>query len=44
MERQKKLLQKIRKAETEIAVASPPRAAKLAAKIVKWKHHVFDER
>ncbi len=35
-------MKKIRKSEAEIAIASPERAAKLAAKIVRWKAIVFD--
>ncbi|MBR2375920.1 MAG: hypothetical protein IKA88_06495 [Clostridia bacterium] len=39
-----KILQKIRKAEAEIASASPDHAAKLTGKIVRWKANVFDRR
>ena len=43
MKDRKKLFKKLRKAEAELVCASPPRAAKLANKIVKWKGQVFDE-
>ena len=43
MKDRKKLFEKLRKAEAELIYASPPRAAKLANKIVKWKGQVFDE-
>jgi hypothetical protein len=43
MKNRKKLFQKLRKAEKELLVASPKRAAFLTAKIVKWKGQVFDE-
>lgn len=37
-----KTLQKIRRLEREISFASPPRAAKLTAEIVRLKSIVFD--
>ena len=40
----KRLLEKIRRFEAELAWASPARAAKITTKIVKWKGQVFDER
>jgi hypothetical protein len=39
----KKKLQQIRRWEEELASSTPARAAKLTAKIVKWKGQVFDE-
>lgn len=35
-------MEKIRKLEKELLSASPPKAAKLTKKIVKWKGQVFD--
>ncbi len=35
-------MKKIRKAEAEIAFATPKRAAKLTSAIVRWKAIVFD--
>ena len=42
MKNRKKLFKKLRKAEKELLVAPPKEAAKLTAKIVKWKGQVFD--
>ena len=44
MKKMEKLYKKLRLAEQEALIASPPRAAKLAKKIVKWKAEVFDKR
>jgi len=44
MKKVEKLYQKLRRAEQEALIASPPRAAKLVKKIVKWKAEVFDDR
>ncbi len=43
MDRQKNL-QKIRKAEAELAYAPPAKAAKLTGKIVRLKATLFDEK
>ena len=42
MKNREKLFKKIRKVESELLVASPSEAAKLAAKVVKWKGRLFD--
>jgi hypothetical protein len=42
MKDKKKLYEKMRRCEQELLSATPPRAAKLAAKINKWKGEVFD--
>ncbi len=41
MNKQQKLLKKIRAAEESLVYASPPQAAKLASKIARWKSVVF---
>lgn len=43
MNKQEKILKKIRQWETELISAKPSRAAKLTGKIVKWKGQVFDK-
>ena len=43
MKNQRKILEKIRKAEAELGSASPDKAAKLTSKIVRLKASVFDE-
>lgn len=43
MNKREKMLRKIRKAEAELVYATPPRAARLASKLVKWKATVFDK-
>lgn len=43
MKEEKKLYEKLRRAEAELVYATPSRAAKLTNKIVKWKGQVFDE-
>ena len=40
--REERLLREVRRAEEEIAFATPTRAAKLATKIVRLKATVFD--
>ncbi|MBO5412595.1 MAG: hypothetical protein J6A38_05915 [Clostridia bacterium] len=40
----RKALRKIRIAEEELQFATPEQAAKLTAKLVRWKASVFDER
>jgi len=42
MKNRKKMYEKIRRCERELLIASPTRAAKLTAKITKWKAEVFD--
>ena len=42
MKNQRKILEKIRKAETELGYATPDQAAKLTSRIVRWKATVFD--
>ena len=41
-EKEKLLLEKIRRAEREIACATPEKTARLTSKIVKWKNSLFD--
>lgn len=43
MKNRKKYWEKIKRAEADVLTASPPQAAKLVSKIVKWKGQVFDE-
>lgn len=38
----KKILEKIRRSEAELAYATPARAAKLTSRIVRLKNTVFD--
>jgi hypothetical protein len=38
----KRIFEKMRRAEAELAYAPPSRAASLTAKIVKWKAEIFD--
>jgi hypothetical protein len=42
MKNRKKLMDKIRRYEAELAYATPSRAAKLTGKLVKWKADIFD--
>ncbi len=42
MDRQKRMMQTIRKKEAELAYASPRKAAKLTSEIVRLKATVFD--
>ena len=42
MKNREKLMEKIRRYETEIIYATPSRAAKLTGKIVKLKAEIFD--
>ena len=42
MKNQRKILEEIRKAEAELASASPEKAAKLTSKIVRLKATIFD--
>ncbi len=42
MKNQRKILEKIRKAEAELGSATPDQAAKLTSRIVRWKATVFD--
>lgn len=42
MKNRKKLMDKIRRCEAELAYAAPSRAAKLTSKLVKWKADIFD--
>lgn len=42
MDRQEKMMRKIRQKEEELAFASPRRAAKLTSEIVRLKATVFD--
>jgi hypothetical protein len=42
MKNRKKLMDKIRRYEAELAYAPPSRAAKLTSKLVKWKADIFD--
>lgn len=44
MKNREKIFKKIRRAEAEIAFASPSKAAKLTNKIVRLKATVFDEK
>ena len=44
MKNREKLMEKIRRYETEIIYATPSRAAKLTGKIVKLKAEIFDWR
>ena len=40
--KEKAILEKIRKAEREIAYATPEKTARLTSKIVKWINGLFD--
>lgn len=42
MKNQRKILERIRKAEAELVSASPANAAKLTSKIVRLKATIFD--
>ena len=42
MKNQRKILEKIRKAEAELGSATPDKVAKLTSKIVRWKATIFD--
>ena len=44
MEKQKKIMQKIRAMEAELAYATPTRAKRLTSEIVRLKATVFDLR
>lgn len=43
MKNTQKTLRKIRRAEAAVAYATPKQAARLAAKIVKWKTEMGDD-
>lgn len=44
MQKQQKMLQKIRKMEEELVFAPPKKAAKLTSEIVRLKATIFDKK